>query len=65
VEEGVLESRQMGGAFQLLRTTTCCGHDHRDVLKGERSGVNDLMAWNADGTRMAYRMHTDYLHQLY
>ena len=25
----------------------------------------DLMAWNADGTRMAYRMHTDYLHQLY
>jgi polyhydroxyalkanoate synthase len=28
-------------------------------------GVNDLMSWNADGTRMAYRMHTDYLHQLY
>jgi polyhydroxyalkanoate synthase len=28
-------------------------------------GINDLMAWNADGTRMAYRMHTDYLHQLY
>ena len=34
-------------------------------LKGERTGVNDLMSWNADGTRMAYRMHTDYLHQLY
>jgi polyhydroxyalkanoate synthase len=65
-KEGVLESRQMGGAFQLLRTYDLLwAPSIATYLKGERLGVNDLMSWNADGTRMAYRMHTDYLHQLY
>ena len=65
-KEGVLESRQMGGAFQLLRTYDLLWSPSiATYLKGERLGVNDLMSWNADGTRMAYRMHTDYLHQLY
>jgi polyhydroxyalkanoate synthase len=63
---GVLESRQMGGAFQALRTFDLLwAPSVATYLKGERLGVNDLMSWNADGTRMAYRMHTDYLHQLY
>jgi len=63
---GVLESRQMGGAFQMLRTYDLMwGPTVATYLKGQRAGMNDLMAWNADGTRMAYRMHTDYLHQLY
>jgi polyhydroxyalkanoate synthase len=65
-KEGVLESRQMGGAFQLLRTYDLLwAPSLATYVKGERTGVNDLMSWNADGTRMAYRMHTDYLHQLY
>jgi polyhydroxyalkanoate synthase len=65
-KEGVLESRQMGGAFQLLRSYDLLwAPSIATYVKGERSGVNDLMSWNADGTRMAYRMHTDYLHQLY
>ncbi len=65
-KEGVLESRQMGGAFQLLRTYDLLwAPTVGTYLRGERMGLNDLMAWNADGTRMAYRMHTDYLHQLY
>jgi len=65
-KEGVLESRQMGGAFQLLRTYDLLwAPTIGTYLRGERVGVNDLMSWNADGTRMAYRMHTDYLHQLY
>jgi polyhydroxyalkanoate synthase len=63
---GVLDSRQMGGAFQLLRTYDLLwAPSVGTYLRGERAGLNDLMAWNADGTRMAYRMHTDYLHQLY
>ena len=65
-KNGVLESQQMGGAFQMLRTYDLLWSPSvQTYLKGERLGVNDLMSWNADGTRMAYRMHTDYLHQLY
>ena len=65
-KKGVLESKQMGGAFQMLRTYDLLWSPSlQTYVKGERTGVNDLMSWNADGTRMAYRMHTDYLHQLY
>lgn len=32
---------------------------------GERDSMNDLMAWNADTTRMPYRMHSEYLRDLY
>jgi polyhydroxyalkanoate synthase len=34
-------------------------------VRGERPQVNDLMAWNADGTRMPCRMHSEYLERLY
>lgn len=32
---------------------------------GERTEMIDLMAWNADSTRMPYRMHAEYLQRLY
>ena len=37
----------------------------RDYMMGERTAMNDLMAWNADSTRMPYRMHAEYLRRLY
>ncbi len=65
-KEGVLDSSRMGGAFQMLRTHDLLwGPMVDNYIRGQRIPPNDLMSWNADGTRMAYRMHTDYLNQLY
>jgi polyhydroxyalkanoate synthase subunit PhaC len=63
---GVLESERMGGAFALLRSRDLMwGPAVTQYVRGERPEVNDLMAWNADGTRMPCRMHSEYLERLY
>lgn len=63
---GYLDQRQMAGAFQTLRSRDLLwSRLVRDYLMGERAAPTDLMAWNADATRMPYRMHNDYLRRLY
>jgi polyhydroxyalkanoate synthase len=63
---GVLKSEQMGAAFALLRSRDLLWTPAVNTyLRGKRQSTNDLMAWNADGTRMPCRMHAEYLRQLY
>ena len=65
-ETGYLDGRRMAGAFQLLRSQDLIWSTSvRQYLQGERYAMNDLMAWNADATRLPYRMHSEYLQRLY
>ena len=63
---GVLSSDKMGASFALLRANDLLWTPSVNTyVKGNREKLNDLMAWNADGTRMPWRMHTEYLKHLY
>ena len=65
-EQGFLDTTQMSGAFQLLRSNDLIWSKVlREYMLGERAEMSDLMAWNSDGTRMPYRMHSEYLRQMF
>ena len=65
-DQGYLDTKQMAGAFQLLRSNDLIwSHLQRNYLLGQRDPMSDLMAWNADATRMPYRMHSEYLRTLF
>jgi polyhydroxyalkanoate synthase len=64
--QGYLETHQMAGAFQLLRSNDLVwSRIVNDYMLGKRQPLTDLMAWNADATRMPYRMHSEYLRRLF
>jgi polyhydroxyalkanoate synthase len=65
-DRGYLDETQMAGAFQLLRSADLLwSRMVRQYLLGEREPMTDLTAWNADGTRLPYRMHSANLRSLF
>jgi polyhydroxyalkanoate synthase subunit PhaC len=64
--QGFLSGAQMSDAFRMLETNErVWSHAIRDYWLGIGDKLFDLIAWNADGTRLPARMHTEYLRRLY
>ncbi|BCX17947.1 MAG: class I poly(R)-hydroxyalkanoic acid synthase [Geminicoccaceae bacterium] len=65
-ERGFLEARWMQQVFALLRADDLVWSFFvQKYLLGREPPPFDLLQWNADGTRMPYRMHRFYLRALY
>ncbi len=65
-DQGYLAGDQMAASFQLLHARDLIwSRMMREYLLGRRTAPNDLMAWNADTTRLPFRMHSEYLHGLF
>lgn len=65
-DQGYLDTTQMAGTFQLLQSNELIWSKMvTQYLMGQRSPMFDLMAWNADATRLPYRMHSEYLSRMF
>jgi polyhydroxyalkanoate synthase len=65
-ERGFLTGEQMAGSFQFLHSRELVwSATVREWWMGEPLRPNDLMAWNADTTRMPAAMHSQYLRRCY
>ena len=65
-DQGMLDTKQMAGAFKILRSNDLIWSKMmREYLLGQRDPATDLGTWNADQTRLPYRMHSQYLRGLF
>ncbi len=65
-QQGFLDGKQLAGVFQLLNSRDLIwSRMVHDYLMGRQLEPTDLMAWNADTTRLPYRLHSEMLHHLY
>lgn len=65
-DQGYLDTKQMAGSFQMLRSYDLIWSKIiQDYMGGKERGMIDLLAWNADATRMPYKMHSEYLDKLF
>ncbi|MCI2399817.1 alpha/beta fold hydrolase [Aliiroseovarius subalbicans] len=65
-DQGILQSDQMASAFRSLRARDLVWGRMLDrYLLGQEDAQADIVTWNADATRMPYRMHSEYLRSLF
>lgn len=65
-DKGYLGSSRMAGTFDMLRSYDLIWSKMIErYLLGKRFHFTDLMAWDADATRMPYKMHSEYLRNLF
>ena len=65
-QRGYLDSKQMATTFDVLRPNDLIfNYVVSNWLLGEAPPAFDILAWNADSTRMPAAMHTFYLRSLY
>ncbi len=66
--QGYLDTKQMAGVSQMLQSSDLIwSRMVQEYLMSQHALMIDfdLMAWNADTTRMPYRMHSEYLRRLF
>jgi poly[(R)-3-hydroxyalkanoate] polymerase subunit PhaC len=65
-EKGFLEGSQMAGTFDILRANDLVfSYVVSNWLMGQDPPAFDILAWNADSTRLPAAMHSFYLRCLY
>jgi polyhydroxyalkanoate synthase len=65
-EAGFLESSDMARTFSLIRANDLIfSYVTKGWLEGQPAPAFDLLAWNADGTRMPARLHSQFLRSCY
>lgn len=66
LKKGALEGESMAGTFDLLRSNDLIfNYVVSNWLMGEDPPAFDILAWNADSTRMPAAMHAFYLRNFY
>jgi polyhydroxyalkanoate synthase len=59
---GVITSRQMGAAFTLMRPNDLIfNYVINNYVLGEKPPAFDILAWNADGTNLPAKLHSQFL----
>ena len=65
-DTGYMTGAQMAGSFQFLNSRDLVWNKRlQSYLMGVKDAGTDMMAWNADVTRLPARMHGEYLRQFF
>ncbi|PIZ31960.1 MAG: class I poly(R)-hydroxyalkanoic acid synthase, partial [Alphaproteobacteria bacterium CG_4_10_14_0_8_um_filter_53_9] len=65
-EKGYLDGAEMAGTFSALRSADLYwGFVVNQYMLGEKPSAFDILFWNANATRMPFKMHSWYLRELY